>query len=153
MAGGGIHLVEVPATVQEMAEEYRAFHRASLESALEGIPDRDLDRLRQQLTPYAKRVCTPEDQRQIAKFIHEWNMRGLPQAAPPVLWELLREDHRIEREARAATVRPYYEKLFAPWFQAEETPHNPTQLRIVRLTDGSLSPGSILKRLRAVLHL
>jgi hypothetical protein len=110
-----------------MKDEARATERASLEQILEDIPQNDLDRLRQQLTPLLS--CAPifpDDRDATTAHLQEWQMRGLPVPAFNAVYDLLWEDHRAAREASAASMRGHFEREYAPWFEPEPKPQNPT---------------------------
>ena len=113
-----LHAVPPPPFVQRMKDESRAIEAESVQTALDAVPPRDLERLRQQLTPLAKRVCTADDRHEFTRIIHEWGMRGLPDYAPNLLWEMLYDQHRAEREAKAAPRRrellERYPEMYAP---------------------------------------
>jgi len=113
-----LHALPPPPFVQRMKDESRDIYSASVQTALDAVPPRDLDRLRVQLTPLAKRVCTAEDRHEFTRIIHEWGMRGLPDYAPNLLWEMLYDQHSAEREASAAPrrreLRERYPEMYAP---------------------------------------
>ena len=113
------HVVPVPAAVRQYAEDGRALYRASLESNFEGIPHRDLDRLKDQLTPLLSRPGVfPDDRHTITRLMQEWQMRGHSVPAFNSMHDILREDHRAEREAKAAPrrreLRERYPEMYAP---------------------------------------
>ena len=120
-----LHAVPPPPFVQRMKDESRAIEAESVQTALDAVPPRDLARLRQQLTPLAKRVCTAEDRHEFTRVIQEWGMRGLPDYAPTMLMEKLYDEHRAEREPQAGPLRRHFEQVYAPWFEPETKPVNP----------------------------
>jgi hypothetical protein len=120
-----LHVVPPPPFVQRMRDESRAIEAESVQTALDAVPPRDLERLRQQLTPLAKRICTAEDRHEFTRIIQEWGMRGLPDYAPTMLMEVLYDEHRAEREPKAGPLRRHFEQIYAPWFAPEPRPENP----------------------------
>lgn len=120
-----LHAVPPPPFVQRMKDESRAIEAESVQTALDAVPPRDLERLRQQLTPLAKRICTAEDRHEFTRIIQEWGMRGLPDYAPAMLMEKLYDEHRAEREPKAGPFRRHFEQVYAPWFAPEPGPQNP----------------------------
>lgn len=112
-------VVPVPAAVRQYAEDGRALYRASLESNFEGIPHRDLDRLKDQLTPLLSRPGVyPDDRDTITRLMQEWQMRGHSVPAFNSMYDVLKADRRAEREAKAAPRRRYlrerYPEMYAP---------------------------------------
>src|ERR1700690_2322038 len=97
-----LHVVPPPPFVQRMKDQSRAIEAESVQTALDAVPPRDLERLRRQLTPLAKRPFVAEDRHEYTRIIQEWGMRGLPDYAPTMLMENLYDQHRAEREAKAA---------------------------------------------------
>jgi hypothetical protein len=80
------------------------------------VPQRNLDRLKAQLTPLLDRAPVfPEDRDQTTRLIQEWQMRGLSLPAFNAGREILWEEHRAEHEARSTPLRRHYEQLYAPW--------------------------------------
>ena len=120
-----LHALPPPPFVQRMKDESRAIQNESIQSALDAVPPRDLARLREQLTPLAKRICTAEDRHEFTRIIQDWGMRGLPDYAPTMLMEKLHDEYRAEREPKAGAFRRRYEHLYAPWFAPEPKPANP----------------------------
>ena len=120
-----LHIVPKPPFVHRMKDESNAIKDASIQTAFDAVPPRDLARLRDQLTPLAKRTFTAEDRHEYTRIIQEWGMRGLPDYAPAMLMEKLYDEHKAEREAKAAPLRRQIEREYAPWFAPEPRPENP----------------------------
>ena len=113
-----LDVVPQPPFVQQMKEEAAAFDREVVQTALDAVPAHDLERLRRQLTPLAQRPFVAEDRHEYTRIIQEWGMRGLPDYAPAMLMERLYDEHRAEREAKAAPrrreLRERYPEMYAP---------------------------------------
>ena len=113
----GLHVVPPPAFVQRMRDQSRSIYSESIQTALDAVPSRDLERLRQQLAPLAKRVCTAEDRHEFTRIIQEWGMRGLPDYAPTMLMERLYDEYSAQREAsaepRRRELRERYPEMYA----------------------------------------
>jgi len=114
-----LQLVPPPPFVQRIKDESRAIERASLEAAFDGVPQRDLDRLREQLSPLLNRPAVfPDDRNAITRLIQEWQMRGHPVPAFNSMYDIVWEDQRAEREAKAAPrrreLRERYAEMYAP---------------------------------------
>lgn len=122
----GLHLVPQPIHIQRMKDDARAIYQESIETALAAVPERDLERLRRQLTPLAKRPLEAEDRHAFTRIIQEWQMRGLPDYAPTLLMEMLYDQHRAEREAFAAPRRRQLRKLYPEMYE----PLNPVGLHL-----------------------
>ena len=123
-------------------DDFNAVMRQSREAALAKIPLRDLERLWAQLAPYAKRYLVAEDRHAFTSFLREWSMRGYSCRAFDTVFDMLKEEHRAEREAsyvpRRCQLRQLYPEMYAPV--------NPG-LRIVG------RPPPLIQRIRAALHL
>ena len=113
-----LQVVPPPPFVQRMKDEAAASNREATQTAIDAVPPRDLERLRQQLTPLAKRPFVAEDRHEYTRIIQEWGMRGLPDLAPTILMEALYDEHRAEREAQTAPrrreLRERYPEMYAP---------------------------------------
>jgi hypothetical protein len=113
-----LYVVPQPAYIQRMKDEAAAFRILCIRSALDAVPERDLERLRQQLTPLAKRPCIAEDRHEFTRIIHEWNMRGLPDFAPTMVFDLLYDEHSAERKAMNAPRRQRLRERFPEMYAA-----------------------------------
>jgi hypothetical protein len=129
-----LQLVSPPAFAQRIKDEARAAERASLNEVLEEIPQHDLDRLKEQLTPLLSRASVfPEDRDTTTCLLQEWQMRGLSVSAFNAVYDLLWEDHREARQASSAPMRPRFEREYAPWFEPEPKPENRARLHAIPL--------------------
>jgi hypothetical protein len=131
-----LHALPPPPFVQRIRNETRAIENQSVQTALDAVPARDLARLRDQLTPLAKRVCTAEDRHEFTRIIQEWGMRGLPGYVPSMLMEKLYDEYRAVRSPEAGAFRRRYERLYAPWFATEPKPANPGLRAVERPRSG-----------------
>ena len=113
-----LHVVPPPPFVQRMKDEAAAFNREAIQTALDAVPPRDLERLRQQLTPLAQRPFVAEDRHEYTRIIQEWGMRGLADYVPTMLMEKLYDEHGAERDAsaepRRRDLRERYPEMYTP---------------------------------------